>query len=270
MTPIDELLAIMARLRDPQLGCPWDREQTFATIVPYTIEEAYEVADAIERGDMSELKAELGDLLFQVVFYAQMANEAGSFDFNAVVAGIIEKMLRRHPHVFADAKVGSVSEQAQAWEQHKAQERAEKNQQVAPGLLDDIPRALPAMTRAMKLHKRASRIGFDWKHAADVLQKLDEEVEELRVEIESAAPQERITDEIGDLLFVTTILARHSGVDPESALRHANAKFERRFGRMEALAKAQGRDIKDLNLQQQDALWDQVKAEEQKPVKTGI
>lgn len=262
MSSIDELLTIMARLRDPQLGCPWDREQTFASIVPYTIEEAYEVADAIERGDMSELKAELGDLLFQVVFYAQMANEVGSFDFNAVAAGIVEKMLRRHPHVFADAKVGSASEQAQAWEQHKAQERAAKNQQAAPGLLDDIPRTLPAMTRAMKLHKRAARIGFDWKRAADVLQKLDEEVEELRVEIENAASQERITDEIGDLLFVTTILARHSGVDPESALRHANAKFERRFRGMEALAKAQGHDIKELSLSQQDALWDQVKAEE--------
>jgi MazG family protein len=270
MSPIDELLAIMARLRDPQLGCPWDREQTFATIVPYTIEEAYEVADAIERGDMDELKAELGDLLFQVVFYAQMANEAGSFDFNAVAAGIVEKMIRRHPHVFAAAKVGSAQEQAHAWEQHKAQERAVKAKGVAPGLLDDIPRALPAMTRAMKLHKRASRIGFDWKRAADVLQKLDEEVEELRVEIENDAPQERITDEIGDLLFVTTILARHSGVDPESALRHANAKFERRFRRMEAFCRAQGQDIKDLTLQQQDALWDRVKVEERSGVKTDV
>lgn len=264
MNPIDELLAIMARLRDPQLGCPWDREQTFATIVPYTIEEAYEVADAIERGDMGELKAELGDLLFQVVFYAQMANEAGVFDFNDIVAGIVEKMIRRHPHVFAAAKIGSAQEQAHAWEQHKAQERAGKTQGAAPGLLDDIPRALPAMTRAMKLHKRASRIGFDWERAADVLQKLDEEVAELRVEIENDAPQERITDEIGDLLFVTTILARHSGVDPESALRHANAKFERRFRRMEAMAKEQGHDMKDLNLQQQDALWNQVKDEERK------
>jgi nucleoside triphosphate diphosphatase len=262
MHNIDELLAIMARLRDPQLGCPWDREQTFATIVPYTIEEAYEVADAIERGDMGELKAELGDLLFQVVFYAQIANEAGSFDFNDVVGGIVEKMIRRHPHVFAAAKVGSAQEQAHAWEQHKAQERASKAQLVAPSLLDDIPRALPALTRAMKLHKRASRIGFDWQRAADVLQKLDEEVAELRVEIENDAPHERVTDELGDLLFVTTILARHSGVDPESALRHANAKFERRFQRMETLAKEQGRDIKDLTLQQQDALWNQVKAEE--------
>ena len=267
MSPIDELLAIMARLRDPQHGCPWDREQTFATIVPYTIEEAYEVADAIERGDMSELKEELGDLLFQVVFYAQMANEVGSFDFNDVAAGIVEKMIRRHPHVFAAAKAGSAKEQAHAWEQHKAQERAGKTNGAEPGLLDDIPRALPAMTRAMKLHKRASRVGFDWKRAADVLQKLDEEVEELRVEIDNNAPKERVTDEIGDLLFVTTILARHSGVDPESALRHANAKFERRFRRMEAFCKEQGRDIKDLTLQQQDALWDQVKAEERSGAK---
>ena len=267
MNAIDELLAIMARLRDPQLGCPWDREQTFASVVPYTIEEAYEVADAIERGDMGELKAELGDLLFQVVFYAQMAREAGSFDFNDVVAGIVEKMIHRHPHVFAAAKAGSVQEQAHAWEQHKARERAEKYQHAALGLLDDIPRALPAMTRAMKLHKRASRIGFDWKRAVDVLQKLDEEVEELRVEIENDAPHERITDEIGDLLFVTTILARHCGVDPESALRHANAKFERRFRHMEALAKEQGRDIKELTLQQQDALWDRVKIEERNGAK---
>lgn len=264
MSNIDELLAIMARLRDPHLGCPWDREQTFATIVPYTIEEAYEVADAIERGDMGELKAELGDLLFQVVFYAQMASEAGSFDFNDVVAAIVEKMIRRHPHVFAQAKIGSAQDQAQAWEQHKAQERAAKHQDIPSGLLDDIPRALPALTRAMKLHKRASRVGFDWQRAADVLQKLDEEVEEVRVEIANNASQERITDEIGDLLFVTTILARHSGVDPESALRHANAKFERRFRRMEAIAKAQGRDIKELSLPQQDALWDQVKTEEKK------
>ena len=268
MSNIDELLAIMARLRDPKNGCPWDREQTFATIVPYTIEEAYEVADAIERGDMGELKAELGDLLFQVVFYAQIAKEAGSFDFNDVAAGIVEKMVRRHPHVFAAAKIGSAQEQALAWEQHKAQERAGKLPLAAPSLLDNIPRALPAMTRAMKLHKRASSIGFDWQRAADVLQKLDEEVEELRVEVESNASQHRLTDEIGDLLFVTTILARHSGVDPESALRHANAKFERRFRRMEALAKEQGRDIKKLSLPQQDALWDQAKIEERNGMKS--
>ena len=270
MTPIDELLAIMARLRDPQLGCPWDREQTFASIVPYTIEEAYEVADAIERNDMAELKAELGDLLFQVVFYAQMANESGSFDFNDVVASIIEKMIRRHPHVFAAAKVGTAQQQAHAWEQHKAQERANKTALSPAGLLDDIPRALPAMTRAMKLHKRASRIGFDWKCAADVFQKLDEEVAEVKVEIESNAPHERVSDEIGDLLFVTTILARHSGVDPETALRHANSKFERRFRRMESLAQEQGHDINGMTLQQQDALWDQVKDEERNGIKPAI
>ena len=267
MTNIDALLAIMARLRDPQAGCPWDRAQTFASIVPYTLEEAYEVADVIERDDLDELKAELGDLLFQVVFYAQMANEAGRFDFNDVVASIVEKMLRRHPHVFAAAKVGSAQEQAHAWEQHKAQERAGKTKGAEAGLLDDIPRALPAMTRALKLHKRASRVGFDWKRAADVLQKLDEEVEELRVEIQNNASHARITDEIGDLLFVTTILARHSDVDPESALRHANAKFERRFRRMETLAKEQGHDIKELSLPQQDALWDQVKIEERRSAK---
>lgn len=259
---IDELLAIMARLRDPQRGCPWDREQTFATIVPYTIEETYEVADAIERDDMPELCAELGDLLFQVVFYAQMAQERGAFDFDAVVGGIVDKMRRRHPHVFGDAIVGSAQEQAHAWEQHKAQERAQKSGGRQAGMLDDIARALPAMTRAMKLHKRAAKIGFDWARAADVLTKLDEEVGEMRHEVLNNGDHARLTDEIGDLLFVTTILARHTGVDPESALRHANAKFERRFRGMEALASERGRNLEGMTLQEQDALWDQVKVGE--------
>lgn len=254
----------MAKLRDPQDGCPWDRAQTFATIVPYTIEETYEVADAIERDDMHELKAELGDLLFQVVFYAQMGQERGAFDFNDIVAGIVDKMRRRHPHVFGDAHVGSAQEQAHAWEKHKAAERAQKPGASEAGLLDDIARALPAMTRAMKLHKRAAKIGFDWSRAADVLNKLDEEVGEIRHEVLHDGGHDRLTDEIGDLLFVTTILARHTGVDPESALRHANAKFERRFRGMEALAKERGRNLSEMTLQEQDALWDQVKAGEKK------
>lgn len=261
-TSIDELLDIMAQLRHPERGCPWDREQTFATIVPYTIEETYEVADAIERDDMPELQAELGDLLFQVVFYAQLAKERGAFDFDAVVGGIVDKMRRRHPHVFADASIGSAQEQAHAWEQHKAQERAQKPNAQQAGLLDDIARALPAMTRAMKLHKRAAKIGFDWTRAADVLNKLDEEVEEIRHEVLHDGDHARLTDEIGDLLFVTSILARHTGVDPESALRHANAKFERRFRGMEALASARGRNLAEMTLQEQDALWDQVKTGE--------
>jgi MazG family protein len=264
MTDINELLAIMARLRDPERGCPWDREQTFATIVPFTIEEAYEVADAIERGDMAELKAELGDLLFQVVFYAQMAKEQDDFEFADVVAGIVAKMIRRHPHVFGDAHIASAQEQTHAWEKHKEQERKQKA--GTAGLLDDIPRALPAMTRAMKLHRRAARIGFDWAKAEDVLHKLDEEVRELRHEIVNGGDAARVTDEIGDLLFVATILARHAHVDPESALRHANAKFERRFRRMEALAAERNLDLKDMTLAEQDALWDQAKAEEREQV----
>ncbi len=259
---IDDLLTVMAELRDPVRGCPWDREQTFATILPYTIEETYEVADAIERGDMGELQAELGDLLFQIVFYCQMATESGQFDFNGVVAGITEKMRRRHPHVFGDAKIATVDEQTAAWEAHKARERSEKAGPLGGGLLDDIPRALPSMTRAQKLHKRAAQVGFDWSNAADVLHKLDEEIAELRHEVAAGGTKERLTDEIGDLLFVTTILARHVNINPDSALRHANQKFERRFRRMEALARERGVELRQLNLAQQDALWDQAKAEE--------
>jgi MazG family protein len=254
----------MEKLRDPDRGCPWDREQTFATIIPFTIEETYEVADAIERGDMPELRAELGDLLFQIVFYAQMANEIGAFNFDDVVSGIVEKMRRRHPHVFGNAKIGTALEQSLAWERHKADERARGGDGTRAGLLDDIPRALPSMTRATKLHKRAARTGFDWATAADVLHKLDEELRELREEVVKNGGRERLTDELGDLLFVTTILARHVDVDPESALRHANMKFERRFRRMESLALERGVELKNLSLAEQDALWDQAKSEERR------
>jgi MazG family protein len=191
-----------------------------------------------------------------------MASERGAFDFDDVVTGIVEKMRRRHPHVFGDARVRDAREQTAAWEQHKANERAQKGANAQGGLLDDIPRALPAMTRATKLHRRAARVGFDWAAAADVLHKLDEETRELHAEVSGGGSRERLTDEIGDLLFVTTILARHVDVDPEAALRHANAKFERRFRRMEALAGERGIDLAKLSLAEQDGLWDQVKKEE--------
>ncbi len=261
MADIQELLTLMEKLRDPETGCPWDREQTFATILPFTIEETYEVADAIERGDMAELCTELGDLLFQIVFYSQMAKEQGNFNFSDVVCSIVEKMVRRHPHVFGDAKISTAHEQSLAWEKHKVTERTTKRGNV-DSLLSDIPRALPSLSRATKMHRRAAQIGFDWSRASDVLHKLDEEVVELKHEVANNGGTERLTDEIGDLLFVTTILARHLSIDPDSALRHANAKFERRFRRMEELARKRGKDLASMDLAGQDALWDEAKAEE--------
>ncbi len=244
-----DLLALMTRLRDPSGGCPWDIEQTFATIAPYTIEEAYEVADAIQRGDMGELKGELGDLLFQVVFHARMAEEAGLFDFADVARSLVEKMKARHPHVFADASARTAGEQTQAWEAHKAAERAAKGQ----GLLADVPRALPALTRAEKLTKRAARIGFDWPDAAAVLAKLDEEMGELE-EARVGGDAAHVAEEMGDVLFVLANLARKLGIDPEEALRQANAKFVRRFEHIERALAASGKSgaqpLDDL-----EALW---------------
>jgi MazG family protein len=220
---LEGLLDIMAKLRDSERGCPWDKAQTFRTIAPYTIEEAYEVADAIERGDMEALREELGDLLFQVVFYAQMAREAGLFDFAHIAGDIAEKMVRRHPHVFGPARVDSVAEQTQAWEAHKAEERTAKAVALhEPSVLDGIPPALPALTRAEKFQKRAARVGFDWPQAAQVLAKIDEELAEFRAELGAAKGLEqaaRLEDEIGDLLFALVNLARHMEVDPEQALR---------------------------------------------------
>ena len=259
MTPIDRLNAIMARLRAPVGGCPWDVEQTFATIAPYTIEEAYEVADAIERGDMGELKSELGDLLFQVVFHARMAEEQGLFAFDDVAEAMSDKLERRHPHVFGDeaAKADQWSQKAR-WEDIKAAERAAKAQ---PGVLDDVPAGLPALARAAKLTKRAARVGFDWPSTAEVLDKLDEEVAELKVEI-AAGDLDKAREELGDLLFVMANLARKLGVEPEDALRGANAKFVRRFGFIEAeLAKA-GRTPEQSDLAEMDGLWDAAKATE--------
>jgi nucleoside triphosphate diphosphatase len=255
--PIDTLLQIMARLRDPMDGCPWDRAQDFSTIAPYTIEEAYEVADVIQRGDMAALKDELGDLLLQVVFHARMAEEAGYFAFDDVAAAINDKMVRRHPHVFGDAQIATVSAQNEAWEAHKAAERAANGADTS--VLDDIALAFPALLRAAKVSRRAARIGFDWPDARAVIPKIAEEIAEIEAEIDSGGPPARLEDEIGDLLFAAANLARKLDVEPETALRRATAKFERRFRRVEALAAERGigRDLEAL-----EALWQQVKREE--------
>ena len=258
--PIDRLLQIMARLRNPDGGCPWDLEQTFATIAPYTIEEAYEVADAIERADMSELKDELGDLLFQVVFHARMAEEAGSFAFDDVVTAICDKMLRRHPHVFGDAELRSSQEQTVAWETQKAAERASKEQGAAR-TLSGVTATLPAVTRAVKLTRRAARVGFDWDQIDDVVAKLQEELSELRVEIDRH-DREQFLEEMGDVLFVCANLARKLDVDPEACLRTATAKFERRVAYIEDELTRQGRSVDDASLETMEDLWNAAKRSE--------
>lgn len=258
---IDRLLDIMARLRDPQSGCPWDIEQSFATIAPYTLEEAHEVADAIEREAWDELKGELGDLLFQSVFHAQMAKESGLFDFDDVVNGISEKMIARHPHVFGDQSRDKTPEQqTKDWEALKAKER--KGQRT----LDGVAMALPGLTRAVKLQNRAARVGFDWPSTDQVLDKLVEETREV-VEARDTLGPEELTEEIGDLIFVLANIARHLNVDPEAALRGANAKFTRRFARIEDLLAAAGKTPADSNLAEMDALWDQAKAEDKAKAK---
>ena len=259
--PIHELLAIMARLRDPDRGCPWDIEQTFASIAPYTVEEAYEVADAIERGDLDDLRDELGDLLLQVVFHARMAEEAGRFDFDDVVRAIVGKLIRRHPHVFGEEGQRSAEEQTRAWEAIKADERAAKAVDRTAGVLDDVPTGLPAMTRAVKLTKRAGRVGFDWPSAAEVLEKLREETAELEVEI-AAGDHHAMREELGDLLFVCANLARKLDIDPEDALRAANAKFIRRFGAIETALRGQGRFPEQASLAEMEALWTTAKEAE--------
>jgi len=255
--PMDRLIAIMARLRDPVRGCPWDKEQDFATIAPYTIEEAYEVADAIERADLAGLKEELGDLLLQVVFHARMAEEAGHFAFDDVAAAISDKMVRRHPHVFGDADIGSVAAQNEAWEAHKAAERQQAG--AADSVLDGVALALPALLRAAKVSRRAARIGFDWPDADSVIDKIEEELDEIEDEIDDDAPKAVLEEEVGDLLFAAANLARKLEVEPETALRRATAKFERRFRRVEALARERG-VVRDLDAL--EALWAAVKAEE--------
>jgi ATP diphosphatase len=258
---IDDLLRTMAKLRNPDGGCPWDLEQNFDTIAPYTIEEAYEVADAIDRGDYPALCEELGDLLLQVAFHAQMAKEAGYFDFGDVVAAISNKMIARHPHVFADASFANVEEQTLAWERIKADERAAKGD-ADMSALAGISRGMPEWQRALKLQQRAARVGFDWPSVDPVFDKLHEELDEVRAEFASGGEPDRLNDEIGDVLFVCVNLARHAKVDVSRALRHANAKFERRFRRMEALAAEAGQGLAGKPLAEQDALWDRAKAEE--------
>src|SRR5580704_5491602 len=259
--PIDRLLQIMARLRHSEDGCPWDREQDFSTIAPYTIEEAYEVADAIERGDMSGLKDELGDLLLQVVFHARMAEEAGLFAFDDVANAISDKMVRRHPHVFGDAEIASVAAQNEAWEAHKAAERQARARQngAADSVLDGVALALPALLRAAKISRRAARIGFDWPDARAVIPKLVEEIGELDAELDRGALAAALEEEMGDLLFAAANLARKLDIEPETALRRATAKFERRFRRVEALAaeRSIGPDVDAL-----EALWQEVKRNE--------
>ncbi|MFO1059273.1 MAG: nucleoside triphosphate pyrophosphohydrolase [Dongiaceae bacterium] len=236
--PMDRLLEIMARLRDPRSGCPWDREQSFATIAPYTIEEAHEVADAIARGAMDDLRDELGDLLLQVVFHAQMAGEAGLFAFSDVANAISTKMIARHPHVFGEERVDTAEAQTRAWEEHKAAERARAAAErgETPSVLDGVALGLPALMRAEKLQKRAARIGFEWPGPAQPLLKIEEELSEIKQEIESGGEQERIAEEVGDLLFAAVALARSLAVDPETALREANRKFEKRFRQVETRA----------------------------------
>ena len=270
LNDIHRLLAIMARLRALQGGCPWDLKQTFATIAPYTVEEAYEVADAIDRNDLDDLKDELGDLLFQVVFHARMAEEQGAFAFGDVVAAISDKMERRHPHVFAGMSIADSDALNAMWDAEKKKERLAKlGADADASALAGIARGLPEWQRAVKLQKKAATVGFDWPGPAPVIDKLTEELEEVRVEFDAraAAPgdpavQDRLEEELGDLLFVAANLARHAKVDPGAALRRANHKFERRFRAMEAMAVADGVRLADLPLDAQDRYWDRAKQQE--------
>ena len=262
---LDRLLDVMTRLRDPKDGCPWDVEQTFETIAPYTIEEAYEVADAIARDNPDDLRDELGDLLLQVVFHAEMAREAGHFAFNDVADAISEKMVRRHPHVFGDEDIEGTEHQRRAWEDQKADERRQKSRARGKGesALDGVPLSLPALLRADKLGKRAARIGFDWKDPADVFAKIAEEIDEVGQEI-ARDDGARLGEEIGDLLFACANLARKYAIDPETALHAANRRFEARFRQLENHLKAQNRDPTSMPLEELEALWQAVKREQAK------
>ena len=264
---INRLIDIMAALRNPETGCPWDNEQTFKTIAPYTIEEAYEVADAIEQDDMDSLQDELGDLLFQVIFYAQMSRETGGFEFDDVARGICEKMERRHPHVFGDVKIDDAAAQTAAWEKHKtserSRERAKKGADNSPeSVLDGVAMALPALMRAFKLQCRAAQVGFEWDDPSGALAKVHEEIAEVEVEIDQKGSKERLEDEIGDLFFAVANLARMLKVKPEDALRGANAKFESRFHQVEFRLSDLGKTPAESDLAEMDALWNEVKADE--------
>ncbi|MDX2309390.1 MAG: nucleoside triphosphate pyrophosphohydrolase [Hyphomicrobium sp.] len=285
--PLARLLTIMRALRTPGTGCPWDLEQTFGTIAPYTIEEAYEVADAIERGDLADLREELGDLLLQVVYHAQMAEEAGAFDFDAVADGIGQKMIRRHPHVFGTPEERARGAETDFWARIKAGERAAKaaererlrsasadepSNPPRASLLDDVPVGLPGLTRALKLQEKAARVGFDWPSLAPVFEKLREELAEFEVEALPADPRgdgdvarrDRVEEEYGDLLFVMANIGRHLAIDPEAALRRANAKFTRRFRHIEARLAEMGRTPDQSTLEEMDAFWNEVRAAEKR------
>lgn len=262
MNAIERLLGIMKTLRDPQNGCPWDREQTFATIAPYTLEETYEVLDAIQREDFDDLRGELGDLLFQVVFYAQMASEQDRFNFEDICHAISDKLERRHPHIFGDATAETSSEVLKNWEAIKTAERADKAQHSA---LDDIPKALPALMRAHKIQKRCHNVGFDWTTLGPVVAKVHEEIDEVMHEAQqSVVDGEKLEEEIGDLLFATVNLSRHLGSKAEIALQKANDKFERRFREVEAIIAAQGLSMPGATLEQMEAAWQQVKRGEKR------
>lgn len=253
------LLDIMRRLRDPDNGCPWDRRQDFRSIVPHTLEEAYELAEAIENNDRDSIRDELGDLLFQVVFYAQLGSEAGWFDFEAVAATIGAKLERRHPHVFADTQADTEAEVSSQWERIKAAERRESAAVSEPGALHGVAVSLPALTRARKLQKRAAHVGFDWPDAAPVIAKVEEELEEFRCELATTDNHDRMEEEFGDFLFACVNLARHAGIDPETALRRANRKFESRFAYIEAQLAEAGRCTRDSSLEEMDELWEEAK-----------
>ncbi len=270
MTPSKEivrLIEIMAALRNKDTGCPWDVEQDFKSIAPYTVEEAYEVADAIERGDMENLREELGDLLLQVVYHARMAEEAGLFEFGSVVEAITEKMIRRHPHVFGNEEARNAGMAKGAWERIKAEEKRLKAEarkksglaeQEPPGIMNDIPATMPGITRALKIQQKAARVGFDWDNPADVIAKLDEEIDEVKQAIANGSP-DQIEDEIGDAFFALVNLARHHGIDPEAASRRTNHKFLTRFAFIEKSLEAQGRSLNDCDLDEMEALWQQAK-----------
>ncbi len=253
---IAPLIEVMAALRDPQRGCPWDLEQTFKTIAPYTLEEAYEVSDAIDHDDMNSLKSELGDLLFQVVFHARMAEEQGAFSFDDVVESIVEKMVRRHPHVFGDSQIEDKEAQTEAWEHIKAEERAVDSNSH----LDGIAKGLPQLKRAEKIQKRAARVGFDWDDPFGVLIKVTEEINELEIAL-AEGEEINIEDEIGDLMFSLVNLARHENVDPEHALLKCNNRFIKRFQQLEAIALDSGKDVKELSLEEMNLLWEMVKSQ---------
>lgn len=262
MQSIQQLIEIMRALRDPKSGCPWDLQQDFQSLIPYTIEEAYEVADAIERNDLDDIKNELGDLLFQIIFYSQLATEQQAFDFNDVAQAISDKLTRRHPHVFADEKIKNAEDQTKKWEKLKQQERKEKAEDSISTLshLDDVSRTLPSLMRAEKLQKRAAREGFDWPNIEGVVAKINEELEEVQQELDAEEQDQlRIEDEIGDLFFSCINLSRRTGVDAEQSLRKANLKFERRFRSLEKIASSKNLQVSDMTTDELENLWKEVK-----------